>query len=58
MGSTICIEPRHNNDNDKHADDLFGNKSNPFHYQPIIVKFPREDFYTKKSKRRRRKRKN
>ena len=61
MGSTICVESRHNNcdyNNNCNYDNqgLFGSKSNINYKEPIIIKF--EDIYqNKRCKRRRKKRK-
>ena len=55
MGSTICLEDRHNNI--EYADDLFGIKSNN-NDNDIVVKFYYEDRFLKNKKRRGKKRKN
>lgn len=58
MGSTICLERRHHqNDYDDVYDILFGGKRQN-NIKPLNVAFHIDDYFSKKRKRRKRKRKN
>ncbi len=53
MGSTLCIENRHNNT----ETEIFGIKSKFNNNKHIVIKFESSDLYQKKLKKKRKRRK-